>query len=66
MSFNLGGGDIMSNPHLDALRSKHRELDEKVQQVEKHPGSSDSEITKLKRQKLHLKEQIAAYETERA
>jgi hypothetical protein len=53
---------MKSNPHLDALRSKHRELDEKVQRVEKHPGSSDAEITQLKREKLQLKEQIAAYE----
>lgn len=55
---------MASNPHLDALRSKHRELDKKVQRIEKHPGSSDAEIAQLKRDKLHLKEQIAAYEAE--
>ena len=57
---------MTSNPHLEALRGKHRELDKKVQQVEKHPGSSDAEIGQLKREKLHLKERIAAYETESA
>lgn len=63
---NLGGRYMTSNPHLEALRGKHRELDKKVQQVEKHPGSSDAEIGQLKREKLHLKEQIAAYEAESA
>jgi hypothetical protein len=57
---------MTSNPHLDALRGKHRELDREVRQVEKHPGSSDAEIAQLKRKKLHLKEQIAAYEVDSA
>jgi hypothetical protein len=57
---------MTDNPHLDALRIKHRELDEKIQKIENHPGSSDTEITQLKREKLLLKEQIAAYEAENA
>ncbi len=55
---------MTTNPHLDALRSKHRELDKMVQKEIQHPGSSDDEITQMKREKLRLKEQINSYETE--
>lgn len=54
------------NPHLEALRVKHRKLDEKIQKVENHPGASDTEIAQLKREKLLLKEQISAYEADSA
>lgn len=44
--------------HLEELRKKHEVLSEKVEQVQRAPGSSDAEITDLKKQKLLLKEEI--------
>ena len=44
--------------HLAELRRKHTELSDKIEETQRHPGSSDLEITELKRQKLHLKDEI--------
>ncbi len=44
--------------HLEELRKKHELLSEKVEAVQRAPGSSDQEISELKKQKLKLKEEI--------
>jgi len=44
--------------HLDELKKKHENLSDKVELVQKSPGSSDAEIADLKKQKLRLKEEI--------
>ncbi|MDP7152326.1 MAG: DUF465 domain-containing protein [Paracoccaceae bacterium] len=44
--------------HLDELKKKHETLSEKVEVVQRAPGTSDAEITELKKQKLRLKEEI--------
>lgn len=44
--------------HLEELRKKHETLSERVMSVQQSPGSSDLEITELKKQKLRLKEEI--------
>lgn len=44
--------------HLDELKKKHETLEAKVETVQRTPGSSDAEITDLKKQKLRLKEEI--------
>jgi hypothetical protein len=44
--------------HLAALREKHANLSEKVDMIQRSPGSSDLEIAALKKQKLRLKEEI--------
>jgi hypothetical protein len=46
------------NSHLAALREKHAHLSEKVDMIQRSPGSSDLEIASLKKQKLRLKEEI--------
>ncbi|MHA3976340.1 YdcH family protein [Halovulum sp. GXIMD14794] len=44
--------------HLTELRKKHEVLSRKIEEEQRSPGSDDLEITDLKRQKLHLKEEI--------
>lgn len=44
--------------HLEELRRKHAELNSKIETEIRSPGSTDAEITKLKREKLRLKDEI--------
>ena len=44
--------------HLDVLSNKHRVLERKLEQALAHPSVSDSEVAKLKREKLKLKDKI--------
>lgn len=44
--------------HVEELRRKHRVLSEAVEKAQSNPGTSDLEISEMKRQKLRLKEQI--------
>ncbi|MEM1386059.1 MAG: YdcH family protein [Pseudomonadota bacterium] len=44
--------------HLEELRKKHQTLSDRVDDAQQSPGSSDLEITELKKQKLRLKEEI--------
>ena len=48
--------------HLEELRKKHRTLSEKVEEAQRSPGTSDFQITDLKKQKLRLKEEIERLE----
>ena len=45
--------------HVDALRSKHAEIDRMIQEEEHRPHPDDMLITELKRQKLRIKDQLA-------
>lgn len=49
--------------HLDELKKKHETLSDKVETVQRMPGTSDAEITELKKQKLRLKEEIERLST---
>ncbi len=44
--------------HIEELKKKHGALSEQVEQAQRSPGTSDAEISKLKKQKLRLKEEI--------
>lgn len=44
--------------HLNELKKKHETLSDKVEAAQRMPGTSDIEITDLKKQKLRLKEEI--------
>lgn len=44
--------------HVDELRKKHQELSSMIEIEQRSPGSDDLAITKLKRKKLRLKEEI--------
>lgn len=44
--------------HLTELRKKHEMLSQKIEEEQRSPGANDLHVTELKRQKLHLKEEI--------
>ena len=44
--------------HLDQLREKHEALKTKIREEERRPGADHLEVVALKRQKLHIKEEI--------
>lgn len=44
--------------HIEQLRQKHAELEEKLQEALRHPSANDEEIAEIKRQKLQLKDKI--------
>lgn len=44
--------------HLSELQKKHATLSQKVQDIQRSPGSNDLEIANLKKEKLRLKEEI--------
>jgi hypothetical protein len=44
--------------HLEELRKKHQTLSDAVDAAIRSPSSDDLEISRLKKQKLHLKEEI--------
>ncbi len=44
--------------HLAELAEKHRALELKIEEAQAHPSISDLEITRLKREKLRIKDQI--------
>lgn len=44
--------------HVSELRRKHEALDARIARESQNPGTDDLTITALKREKLHLKEQI--------
>jgi hypothetical protein len=45
--------------HLSELRKKHQTLSDAVEAAQRRPGTDDLEIARLKKQKLHLKEEIS-------
>lgn len=49
--------------HLEELRKKHETLSERVEEAQKSLGTSDFQITELKKRKLRLKEEIARLES---
>lgn len=44
--------------HISELRRKHEALDARIARETQSPGTDDLTIAALKREKLHLKEQI--------
>ena len=44
--------------HLAELSEKHKLLERRIEQEMSRPGSTDHEITRLKLEKLRLKEEI--------
>jgi hypothetical protein len=43
---------------LEALKTEHRELDERIQLLSSEPTGDQLELARLKRRKLQLKDQI--------
>lgn len=44
--------------HLEELKRKHQALSDQVEAAQRAPGTSDQEISELKKQKLRIKEEI--------
>ncbi|WBU53772.1 YdcH family protein [Paracoccus sp. SCSIO 75233] len=44
--------------HIEKLREKHEHLSKEVEQAQRAPGTSDFEISELKKEKLRIKEEI--------
>ena len=44
--------------HLDQLRARHQALEIRIKEEEMHPSADHLEIVALKREKLHVKEEI--------
>ena len=47
-----------SMSHLEALKSRHAAISNKIELEQGRPGTTDWYLKALKRQRLHLKEQI--------
>jgi hypothetical protein len=52
--------------HLAELERRHKALDEEIAAASAHSSSDDLKIVELKRQKLHLKDQIERLQHESA
>ena len=50
----------MQSSHVQALRTKHANLEAKLHEEQARPAPDDSVIKQIKRAKLRLKEEIAA------
>jgi uncharacterized protein len=48
----------VNNSHISALRTKHAELEAKLEREEVRPMPDESLIHSLKKQKLHLKDML--------
>lgn len=48
----------MSEPDIETLRQRHRELDEMIEAAAPRPSSDAAELKRLKLEKLHLKDRI--------
>jgi len=59
-STNHSKEDVMTvASHVEELRKKHQNLSDAVERAHKSPGTKDSEITRMKREKMRLKEAIS-------
>lgn len=44
--------------HLSELQKKHQMLSQRIEEEQRSPASDDLDVADLKRQKLHLKDEI--------
>ncbi len=51
------------NAHLAELSEKHKLLERRIEEELSRPGSTDLEITRLKLEKLKLKDEISRLRT---
>lgn len=49
--------------HIEELKKKHQSLSDAVEAAQRSPGVNDLEIAQMKKQKLHLKEEITRLTT---
>lgn len=53
----------MQNPRLDTLAERHAKLDREIVNETRKAGSDDLHISHLKRERLSLKDQLAALQS---
>jgi uncharacterized protein len=53
---------MVDHPHLEVLKSRHREIDTRIQEEERRPSPDEAKVAKLKKEKLKLKEEIQDFE----
>jgi hypothetical protein len=59
MTAAAAGAPTSHNPeHLAALRSKHETLDQALAEEQQRPKPDELRIQELKKQKLHIKQQL--------
>jgi hypothetical protein len=46
--------------HLQALKKKHKDLSEQIEDLERDPSFDSLAVARLKKQKLRLKEELEA------
>jgi hypothetical protein len=51
-------GDMTIEANLAELQQRHHALEKEIAEALKHSGTDDLKIVELKRQKLHLKDEI--------
>lgn len=56
--------EVPANPRIQALKEKHIALSEEIEDAQKKLSTSDYYLSQLKKQKLMVKEKIAAEERE--
>jgi hypothetical protein len=64
ISFCCGGNDMSLGDTVDSLKSKHHALEEAIEQESNRPHPDDIEVASLKKQKLRIKDEIAALKVE--
>ena len=53
---------MVLSAHLQELSEKHRQLERRIEEAVARPGSDDSEIRRMKQEKLKLKDEMARLE----
>ena len=51
--------------HLSELERKHQAVAREIDIASTHPGTEDTTLVKLKRRKLHLKDELSRLKTDR-
>lgn len=44
--------------HIEALRARHSALDTEIEKLQAAPGAEDLELSRLKKEKLDVKDQL--------
>ena len=52
----------MSRAHAESLKARHRVLDKRIAEEQKHPSIPAHELTAMKRERLALRDRIADLE----
>ena len=55
----MGDRTLAQETRVEALRARHAELEDMIEQEHSRPLPDDTVITQLKRQKLRIKDELA-------